>query len=60
MTYVYKEYEIKIKNGTGAKTTAKNKVFSALQHKFFAGEEGGWETPPIPTCLGNPPNMSEI
>ena len=30
MTYVYKEYEIKIENGTGAKTTAKNKVFSAL------------------------------
>ena len=30
MTYVYKEYEIKIKNGTDAKTTAKNKGFSAL------------------------------
>ena len=30
LTYVYKEYEVKIKNGTGAMSVAQNKVLSAL------------------------------
>ena len=28
MTYVLKEYEVKIKNGTGSMTTAKNEVLN--------------------------------
>ena len=30
LTCVYKEYEVKIRNGTGAMSAAKNKVLSAL------------------------------
>ena len=52
LTYVYKEYEVKIKNGTGAMSAAKNKV--------LAGEEAGGETPPITTCWENPANMCGV
>ena len=38
MTYLYKEYDGK--NGTGAMTTAKNKVFIELKHEN--SYLGGW------------------
>ena len=54
MTYVLKEYEVKIKNGTGSMTTAKNEVLNwlLLKNCYSVGAMnlwwccmcGGWST----------------
>ena len=44
MTYVYKEYEAKMKNGTGSMTRAKNEVFNwlLLNNYFLVGAMNRW------------------